>query len=165
MTRTGGRGGRGNAVKDFFCLKIGYLRDLCSDRRNFGARETGQNPQITAIKSLTALGEGDTRAGDDGDGLGRTAHLGAARGEGVASAADLDAALAVGYALPGQEPPSDRNEALAIRIVHLLIAADERRIERRKMIPGRGRGVRETRVCTWPVRGILPCRSADLNSQ
>src|SRR5262249_5166375 len=51
-------GGRGNAVNDFFCLKIGDLRDLCCKRRNFGTPETSQNPQITAKKSLTALGEG-----------------------------------------------------------------------------------------------------------
>jgi hypothetical protein len=56
--------------------------------------------------------------------------------EALQSAANPDATLAAGYGLLGQEPPSDRNEALAIRIVRLLIAADERHIEALNVLLG-----------------------------
>jgi hypothetical protein len=56
--------------------------------------------------------------------------------EALQSATDPDAALAAGYGLLGQEPPSDRNEALAVRIIRLLIAADERRIEALNVLLG-----------------------------
>ena len=44
-------------------IKIPQIRrseavcEICVPARNFGARETGQNPQITSKKSLTALGD------------------------------------------------------------------------------------------------------------
>jgi hypothetical protein len=56
--------------------------------------------------------------------------------EALNSAADPDVPLSTGYRLLGQEPLSDRNEALAIRIVRLLIAADERRIEALNVLLG-----------------------------
>jgi hypothetical protein len=66
--------------------------------------------------------------------------------EALQSVAEPDAVLAAGYGLLGQEPPGDRNEALAIRIVRLLIAADERRTEVLNGLLG--------------YRGLRPCDSS-----